>query len=52
MRGCTLVVLITFFLSLFAQTEQHGIQVGDIDSSAEPCNDFFQYANAAWRASV
>src|SRR5437773_8878891 len=50
MRGRTLVLLITLFLSLFAQAEQHGIQVGDIDRSAEPCNDFFQYANGAWRA--
>ena len=29
---------------------QHGIQPGDIDRSADPCNDFFQYANGTWRA--
>lgn len=29
---------------------QQGVQVGDIDRKAEPCNDFFQYANGTWRA--
>lgn len=28
---------------------QHGIQTGDIDRAADPCNDFFQYANGTWR---
>src|SRR6266567_8704985 len=50
MRGCTLLLLITLSASLFAQTKQHGIQVGDIDRSADPCTDFFQYANGTWRA--
>jgi len=50
MRGCTLLLLITFSGSLFAQTEQHGIQVGDLDRSADPCTDFFQYSNGTWRA--
>jgi endothelin-converting enzyme/putative endopeptidase len=27
-----------------------GVQVGDIDRKVEPCNDFFGYANGAWRA--
>jgi endothelin-converting enzyme/putative endopeptidase len=29
----------------------HGVQVGDIDRNADPCTDFFQYANGAWRAA-
>jgi endothelin-converting enzyme/putative endopeptidase len=29
----------------------HGVEVGDIDRSAQPCNDFFQFANGAWRAA-
>jgi endothelin-converting enzyme/putative endopeptidase len=29
---------------------QQGVQVGDIDRKVEPCNDFFAYANGAWRA--
>ena len=50
MRGCTLLLVITLSVSLFAQTEQHGIQVGDLDRNADPCTDFFHYANGTWRA--
>src|ERR1700674_1931218 len=36
---------------MFGQTPaQHGIQPGDIDRTADPCTDFFQYANGTWRA--
>ena len=31
-------------------TPQHGVQTGDIDRKADPCADFFQYANGKWRA--
>ncbi|HEX4606064.1 MAG TPA: M13 family metallopeptidase, partial [Candidatus Angelobacter sp.] len=27
-----------------------GIQTGDIDQKADPCTDFFQFANGKWRA--
>jgi putative endopeptidase len=27
-----------------------GVQAGDIDRKADPCTDFFQYANGRWRA--
>ncbi|HKS55965.1 MAG TPA: M13 family metallopeptidase [Steroidobacteraceae bacterium] len=30
---------------------QHGVQAGDIDRKADPCVDFFQYANGKWRAA-
>src|ERR1700682_1588199 len=43
LAACSAVVL--------GQTSaQHGIQPGDIDRTADPCTDFFQYANGAWRA--
>ncbi len=28
----------------------HGVYVEDMDRSANPCNDFFDYANGKWRA--
>jgi putative endopeptidase len=28
---------------------QHGVYAADLDRSAEPCTDFFQFANGAWR---
>jgi putative endopeptidase len=27
-----------------------GVEVGDIDRKADPCNDFFAYSNGRWRA--
>jgi endothelin-converting enzyme/putative endopeptidase len=36
--------------STFGQTLQ-GIQVGDMDKKADPCVDFYDYANGAWRAN-
>src|SRR5690349_12708930 len=29
----------------------HGIEAGDIRRDGAACNDFFDYANGAWRAS-
>jgi endothelin-converting enzyme/putative endopeptidase len=28
---------------------EHGIDVGDINKAGDPCTDFFDYANGAWR---
>src|SRR6478672_13180530 len=40
-----------FGATAFAQgTPQKGVQTGDIDTKADPCTDFFQYANGKWRA--
>jgi putative endopeptidase len=29
--------------------QQHGVELSDIDQGASPCEDFFQFANGAWR---
>src|ERR1700682_5362474 len=39
------------FLSFSVVAQQVGIQAGDIDRAADPCVDFYQYANGAWRAA-
>ena len=33
----------------FAQPQQ-SVQLSDLDRKADPCNDFFEYSNGAWRA--
>ena len=30
---------------------QKGIEVGDLDRTADPCTDFYAFANGAWRAA-
>jgi endothelin-converting enzyme/putative endopeptidase len=34
---------------LVAQT-QRGVEVSDLDRKADPCNDFYEFANGTWRA--
>src|SRR4051812_45428896 len=29
--------------------QQHGVELSDIDRAANPCGDFFEFANGAWR---
>jgi endothelin-converting enzyme/putative endopeptidase len=37
---------------LFSQfNSPHGIDVTDLDRNADPCTDFFEYANGTWRAT-
>jgi putative endopeptidase len=47
--GIVLVAVVCF--SPMLGRAQQGIQVGDIDKKADPCTDFYEYANGAWRAS-
>ena len=30
--------------------QQRGIETGDLDRKADPCNDFYDFANGSWRA--
>jgi putative endopeptidase len=47
-------LLLCSLLAAFAAAAQnggvHGVQVADIDRKADPCTDFFQFANGQWRA--
>jgi putative endopeptidase len=58
MRGRTISLLVTLLISfLFApnaisQTgDLHGIDLTDLDRKADPCGDFYEFANGAWRAT-
>ena len=52
MKTSTLPGLV-IMLAAFAvvRAEPPGIHPGDLDRSAEPCSDFYQFANGAWRAN-
>ena len=47
-----IVWLLTYCSLLFSQTSSlHGIDLGDLDRKAEPCTDFYEFANGTWRAN-
>jgi endothelin-converting enzyme/putative endopeptidase len=54
-RTLFLVLLLSLFLLpqlLFSQANSlHGIDVTDLDRKADPCNDFYEFANGTWRAN-
>jgi len=57
MRTFRISALACLMLSLcslvtFAQSSSlHGIDVTDLDRKADPCNDFYEFANGTWRAN-
>ena len=38
-------------VAVFAQSAPVGIETADLDRSANPCNDFYDFSNGAWRAA-
>ncbi len=53
MRFLRVALLVVWLSSsLFSQTTPlHGIDVTDLDRKADPCNDFYEFANGTWRAN-
>jgi endothelin-converting enzyme/putative endopeptidase len=54
MRTAASLVVGTFLLlgtASGADTAQKGIELSDMDRKADPCTDFFEFANGAWRAA-
>src|SRR5215469_5842332 len=52
MRASTVPGLVIMFAAFAAvRAEPPSIHPSDIDRSAEPCNDFYQFANGTWRAN-
>jgi endothelin-converting enzyme/putative endopeptidase len=53
MRCWCLLLLASLCIPTFAQNTQsaaqHGVYVSDMERAADPCNDFFDYANGTWR---
>ncbi|MGZ3457331.1 MAG: M13 family metallopeptidase [Archangium sp.] len=50
LKALCLIVVPCF--TAFADTPApHGIEVGDLDRKTDPCADFYEYANGAWRAN-
>ena len=48
----TAILLLLLATTLSAQTTpEHGVFVQDIDTKADACTNFFDYANGAWRAA-
>jgi putative endopeptidase len=46
-----IVVVVAASVASYAQSAPKGVEVGDVDKSVEPCTDFYNYANGAWRAA-
>src|ERR1700680_3836110 len=38
-------------IAISQPTSLHGIDVTDLDRKADPCNDFYEFANGTWRAN-
>jgi endothelin-converting enzyme/putative endopeptidase len=49
--GPILLLLLTAAARAAAAADAGGIELGDVDRSAKPCDDFFAFANGAWRAA-
>lgn len=46
----TLLFFCAFALAVPLVAQTRSIELGDLDRKADPCNDFYEYANGTWRA--
>jgi endothelin-converting enzyme/putative endopeptidase len=46
-----LICLLLGAATLSAQSGSRGIEVSDLNRDVEPCTDFYEFANGAWRAA-
>src|ERR1700690_3529234 len=49
-RFCVLLLTLLCSAAAFGQ-KQVGIETSDLDRKADPCTDFFEYSNGAWRTN-
>src|SRR6202142_2580317 len=54
-RVLFLLLICSWFVLLWAPLSSsqalHGIDLGDLDRKAAPCDDFYEFANGTWRAN-
>lgn len=50
-RTLLVLLLLSVPLALSQTSSLRGIDLSDLDRKAEPCSDFFQFANGTWRAN-
>ncbi|MGA8428828.1 MAG: M13 family metallopeptidase [Candidatus Sulfotelmatobacter sp.] len=51
--SCLILIFSSLLLPQFSLSQassSHGIDVADLDRKADPCNDFYEFANGTWRA--
>src|SRR5207253_1038325 len=51
MRHAIAVLAMLLCSSVMFGQQLHGVDLNDLDRKADPCNDFFQFANGTWRAT-